>query len=73
MDKSQNLILFGFAFNQYDKALLEFLKVKGKNIARIFLIDPFPNINAAKKLWPDAIINTIDPRNEFDLSKHLSK
>lgn len=70
---SQNLILFGFAFNQYDKALLEFLEIKGKNITSILLIDPFPNIDAAKELWPDASINTIDPRMEFDLSHYLNK
>lgn len=70
---SQSLILFGFAFNQYDKALLEFLEIKGKDITSILLIDPFPNIDAAKELWPDASINTIDPRKEFDLSHYLSK
>lgn len=71
LESSDKIILFGFAFNPYDKALLDFLKHSGKNSSHILLIDPYPNINAAKALWPHANVNTIDPREPFDVREHL--
>lgn len=49
----------------------DFLKIKGKNVINILLIDPFPNIDAAQELWPDTIIDTIDRIEEFDLYNYL--
>lgn len=68
---SSRIILFGFAFNPYDEALLNFLERNGKNFSQVLLIDPFPNITAAKALWPSAIINTVDPLKPFDLKDYL--
>ena len=67
LQASKSLILFGFAFNPYDKALLEFLKKNGETLERILLIDPYPNLETAKALWPNAIIQTVNPLEKFDL------
>ncbi len=70
---SKSLILFGFAFNPYDKALLEFLKKNGETLERILLIDPNPNLDTAKALWPNAILQTVNPLEEFDLEELISE
>ncbi|RLV58299.1 hypothetical protein D5018_17980 [Parashewanella curva] len=57
------LIVFGFAFNPYDEALLNFLKQHTKNVENVLLVDPFPNFSAAKKLWSNCNIRSVDPRN----------
>jgi SIR2-like protein len=65
INKSDNIIVFGFAFNPYDKVLLDFLKTNGKHIERVLLIDPSPNIDAALDIWPKSIIETINPNKGF--------
>lgn len=61
---SDRLIVFGFAFNQYDVALLDFLRLSGANLAKILLIDLKPNISVAKSLWPGAEIEECMPQFE---------
>ncbi|MGF1764834.1 SIR2 family protein [Aliivibrio kagoshimensis] len=71
LEHSTCLIVFGFAFNPYDEALLDYLKNHGSNVTKVLLIDPFPNIESAKKLWPNCQIDTIDPRKKFNINKWL--
>jgi hypothetical protein len=71
LSASKQIILFGFAFNTYDQALLNLLKKNGKNITQILLIDPYPNKEAAERLWPYATINTLNPMNDSDLEEYL--
>lgn len=73
LEKSNSLIIFGFAFNPYDEALLEYLKINGSRVEHVVLIDPFPNKESAKALWPRSSIVTIDPRSEFDIGSVLGK
>jgi hypothetical protein len=73
LKQSDCLIIFGFAFNPYDQALLEYLKVHGSKLKKVVLIDPYPNIDSAQKLWPQCSIETIDPRGKFDIADLLSK
>lgn len=73
LKKSNCLIIFGFAFNPYDEALLEYLKENGSQLKRVVLIDPFPSVESAKNLWPQCSIEIIDPRNKFDVRKLFSK
>ncbi|WP_046007399.1 hypothetical protein [Pseudoalteromonas rubra] len=70
INDSKCLIIFGFAFNPYDLALLNFLKKNGRKLERVLLIDPFPNLSKAKDIWPSCEIDTIDPRECFDLKDH---
>ncbi len=59
---SNNLIVFGFAFNEYDLALLNFFRLSGANLAKVLLIDIKPNITIAKSLWPKAKIEVCMPQ-----------
>lgn len=56
---STELIVFGFAFNPYDEALLGLLKTAGAHLKRILIVDPYPQRRAAKALWPHARISTV--------------
>ncbi|MGI3026549.1 SIR2 family protein [Vibrio cholerae] len=67
LSQSQSIIIFGFAFNPYDQALLEYLKKFGSNIKNVLLIDPYPQVESAKSLWANSKIEVLDPREEFDI------
>jgi hypothetical protein len=64
LNKASDLIVFGFAFNPYDVAVLNLLKSSGKNLRRVLLIDIFPKLDAAKSLWPQAEISESPPPPE---------
>jgi len=57
---SAAILVFGFAFNPYDKALLELLK-SGDDVKNVLLVDPLPNVDAARKIWPGSQIKTCSP------------
>ncbi len=61
LKRSTKLIVFGFAFNSYDKAVLTFLKENGVNLRSVRLIDIQSRADAALKLWPKARITTDSP------------
>ena len=61
LSKSRRVIVFGFSFNSYDKAVLELLKDAGRGIESVILIDIAPNLDAAKSLWPEATISSALP------------
>jgi len=61
LNKTTDLIVFGFAFNPYDMAVLNLLKVSGKNLRRVLLINVDPKIDSAKSLWPQAEISSSLP------------
>lgn len=58
---SHFLVIFGFAFNEYDEALLKLLKDNAVALKHVILIDINPNIKTSKLLWPDVKIDTINP------------
>jgi hypothetical protein len=60
------LVVFGFAFNSYDSNLLDLLRSAGSNVRQVLLVDPYPKMEAASSLWPDAQVLTMAP--EFDYS-----
>jgi len=66
LTETTRLVVFGFAFNPYDEAVLNHLKDNGKNIESVLLIDIAPNLSAAKHLWPKAEINSTLPPPEGD-------
>jgi hypothetical protein len=61
LQKSNRLIVFGFAFNPYDNAVLNLLRVEGKNINSVLLINIESQDDIAKELWPHARITSILP------------
>jgi len=65
LEQSDKLLVFGFAFNKYDSLLLDLLKLKGKNIRSVLIIDKYPNIEAASELWPHAkLLYCLPPPND---------
>lgn len=73
IQEATRLIVFGFAFNPYDDQLLDFLSSSGPNIKEVLIIDIKPNIDAAKRLWPTANIETLlpPPESDFQLNEWL--
>jgi len=55
------LIVFGFAFNLYDEAVLTLLKNSGVNLRSVLLVDINPQMEIAHKIWPHAIITSSMP------------
>ncbi|HEX7031984.1 MAG TPA: SIR2 family protein [Nitrososphaera sp.] len=71
--KSNKLVVFGFAFKEYDQAVLNLLREAGRKLDLVLLIDPTPKKDAASKLWPEARISTIPPPDaDFKLVKEWS-
>jgi hypothetical protein len=54
LKKTEYLIVFGFAFNPYDEAVLELLKSSRDNMKSILIVDIKPNAYKAKHIWPHA-------------------
>lgn len=66
LHKTTHLVVFGFAFNSYDEAVLNHLRNNGKKIMSVMLIDISPNLYAAKLLWPDACVTSAFPPPDGD-------
>jgi hypothetical protein len=58
---SNHLLVFGFAFNPYDRALLELLTKAGRNLKSVLLVDINPPRDRARNVWPQAQIATALP------------
>ena len=60
--KATRMIIFGFAFNPYDEAVLNLLKCEGKVLESILLVNIESNNEAARSLWPNAeIVSAMPP------------
>jgi hypothetical protein len=59
--ETSNIIVFGFAFNPYDRAVLELLRTHASGVQRVWLIDVTPRIKEAKHIWPLAKIAWLPP------------
>jgi hypothetical protein len=59
---SRDVLVFGFAFNPYDEALLGLLAT-GQRVRRVLLVDPMPQIERAQRVWPGAKISGCPPPN----------
>jgi len=68
---SSRLLVFGFAFNPYDEALLNHLQINGRNIRQVMIVDIGPRPDRAKKIWPQAEVSSLlpppDGKEELDL------
>jgi hypothetical protein len=75
LDSASRVIVFGFAFNPYDAELLGFLSTHGSAVREVMLIDVKPNVDAAKRAWPAASIETAPPppESESDIRSWLRK
>lgn len=59
--QSRKLLVFGFAFNEYDQSILDLLQLNGGNIESVLLVDIAPKLKAASQLWPKATITCCAP------------
>jgi hypothetical protein len=68
LSRSSEIIIFGFAFNPYDSAVLKLLERGGSKLRSVLLIDPYPKITVAQNLWPKAVVQTVtDMRDPLPL------
>lgn len=66
LKRSERILVFGFAFNPYDGAVLDLLGQAGKDMARVLVVDIAPPIEAAQKVWPQAEITASPPPPKGD-------
>jgi hypothetical protein len=75
LDRAERIVVFGFAFNEYDAELLNHFRAHGAEAKSVLLIDIKPNLVAARRMWPAATIATLQPSAEFegDIRKWLRR
>jgi hypothetical protein len=54
LSRATEIIVFGFAFNPYDEAVLALFKAASPQ--RVLLVDPKDHRKAASRIWPSAIL-----------------
>ena len=59
--QADRLLVFGFAFNPYDLAVLRLLRDAGEKLRNVLLVDIDPPVQRAAKLWPDADVQATPP------------
>jgi len=64
LQRINRLVVFGFAFNPYDLAVLNLLKRAGSNIESVLLVDVEPRIERVQRLWPNVTIKSCQPPRE---------
>jgi hypothetical protein len=64
LEKSKWILVFGFAFNPYDEAVLNLLRVSGTNIKSALLINISGDKSRAQELWPQAKVEVCLPPPE---------
>jgi hypothetical protein len=62
--RASRIIVFGFAFNPYDALLLDCFKQHAEGVQSVLLIDIKPNMDAARAVWPSAVIASRPPPPE---------
>ncbi len=66
LTSATRLVIFGFAFNPYDQAVLDLLLSVRQNMESVLLIDIEPKMEHAHNLWPNAAITSCKPPPEGD-------
>jgi hypothetical protein len=61
LDGTSALLVFGFAFNPYDEAVLRLLGDSGRVLQSVHLIDIDPKAERARSLWPHATVSSSPP------------
>lgn len=75
LKRANRLLVFGFAFNPYDEAVLNLLQSAGKSLESVLLIDIEPKIEQAQRLWPNTEVISCRPPPEghAEIEKWLNK
>ncbi len=74
LERARRLVVFGFAFNPYDEALLNHLAKHGRGLETVVLVDIAPNPDRAKQLWPLAEVRALrpPPEDRAELTQELA-
>ena len=54
-------MVFGYAFNLYDEALLEHLAERSRSLRRVAVIDIRPDLERVARVWPGATAVALKP------------
>ena len=57
---AEAILVFGFAFNPYDLAVLELLR-GAVQVQAVLIIDPVPQLERAREVWPGSTISHCVP------------
>jgi len=71
LERAAALLVFGFAFNPYDEAVLKLLQSAGRHLESVLVIDIDPSIQRASELWPAATVTFSQPPPDGDHSIEL--
>lgn len=73
LQQSKRVIVFGFAFNLYDKAVLDLLSQAGSGIREVEIYDIKPPFERAALVWPTAEIKSAPlPPEEVKVVERIS-
>jgi hypothetical protein len=64
LGRASRIVVFGFAFNDYDQAVLSHLTEKGQQIVDVAIVDVCSREDAAKRVWPRASVRLFKPPPE---------
>jgi len=67
LQRVSRLVVFGFAFNAYDEAVLNLLRSGGSNIESVILVDVEPKLERAARLWPGITVDGRDPPTDREM------
>jgi len=62
--QASRILVFGFAFNEYDQAVIGHLIHAGRNLVEVVIVDVCSREDAARRLWPRASIRSFHPSGE---------
>ena len=71
LERASTLLVFGFAFNPYDEAVLKLLQSAGRHLESVLVVDIDPSIQRASDLWPAATVTFSQPPPDGDHSIEL--
>ncbi|MGV8026559.1 MAG: hypothetical protein AB2L18_08385 [Anaerolineaceae bacterium] len=74
LNYSNTILIFGFAFNTYDEALLNLLKQSSKNISHVINVNIINQIDSITNIWHNAKYDFLLPPGEdnIEFTKWLS-
>jgi hypothetical protein len=64
LGRASRIVVFGFAFNDYDKAVLAHLTEEGKQLVDVAIVDVCSREDAAMRVWPGARVRLLQPPPE---------
>jgi hypothetical protein len=61
LERASRILVFGFAFNEYDEAVLIHFREAGRHVKEVAIVDVSSRTEAARGLWPQAEIRWFQP------------